>query len=327
MIPPVERADLSILIPTYNGEALIGRLLASLASASLPRGLTWEVVVVNNNSRDRTEAVVAGFRGTLPNLRHLFEPQPGKCRALNTGVRNCQGTWVAFLDHDVEVDQGYLLGVERATREFPHVSVFGGRVLPKWSTPIPYWVNRGRPLTHSWGGVVAHDHGDTPGVYDPAMRLPVGANFFCRRSLFDRVGLFNVNLGPRPGAQIAGEESDLLMRFKSAGEEIMYWPFVTVQHPVPAERVSKRYFRYRFFCDGRTGCRLTYGSGRAKAVLGIPIYLFRAWGEAAAGYVGCWLRLDPMGAFDRELEICYLSGSLYEYARIARRGIEDEPGS
>ena len=51
--------DVSIVVPTYNGEAVIQRLLASLASAVRSAGLTWEVIVVNNNSSDKTEDVVA----------------------------------------------------------------------------------------------------------------------------------------------------------------------------------------------------------------------------------------------------------------------------
>ena len=84
--------------------------------------------------------------------------------------------------------------------------VFGGRVIAKWTREPPYWVNRGEPLLQSRGGIIAHDYGEHAREYTPDMRLPVGCNFFCRRSLLDRFGNFNVHLGPRPGAQIAAKK-------------------------------------------------------------------------------------------------------------------------
>jgi glycosyltransferase involved in cell wall biosynthesis len=48
----------------------------------VPAGLAWELVIVDNGSRDETPAVVQGFAGKLP-IRRTFEPKPGLSNARN----------------------------------------------------------------------------------------------------------------------------------------------------------------------------------------------------------------------------------------------------
>ena len=108
-----------------------------------------------------------------------------------------------------------------------------------WPSPPPAWVAGGKPLQTSRGGVIVHDYGDEPRPYTAEMRMPIGCNFACRRSLFKAVGLFNIYLGPQPGAQIAGEETDMLRRFQAHGETVFYAPFIRVFHPVDPARLTK----------------------------------------------------------------------------------------
>ena len=147
------------------------------------------------------------------------------------------------------------------------------------------------------------------------MRLPVGANFFCQRNLFDRVGSFDVQLGPRPGAQIAGEESELLNRFMASGERILYCPEVAVHHPVVREQVTKRYFRYRYFCDGRAACLLMQGTDSFRSVFGVPIFLFKAQLKSLRNWMASVTRFDAYDILNHELDIWYYFGAMYEYRR------------
>ncbi len=315
--------DVTILIPTYRGYDVLGRLLASVAAACPAPGLEWNAIVIDNNSPDNTKGTVEAFQSTsIPRIDYVFEPRAGKCRALNRGLEEATGTFVAFLDHDVVVSPGYFVGLRDTLREHPY-NAFGGRVLPHWPGKPPRWVTGERPFRNSRGGVIAHDYGDTPKPYGPEMRLPVGCNFVCRRSVFSTVGLFNVHLGPRPGAQLAGEESDLLLRLRAAGEAILYAPGVAVVHPVDPERLTKAYFRYRLFCDGRTGCRMSLLNFQGPIVLGIPRYLYRHLIEFGARLVAAAGRGDYYDAFDRQLDIYYTLGTIYEFRRMKRRGIRD----
>ncbi len=315
--------DVTLLIPAYNGRESLSRLLTTLAAAHPAENFMWDAIVVDNNSADDTKDVVATFQEhSLPMLRYVFEARPGKCRALNRGLEYTTGDFVAFLDHDVVLDPDYFVALGNTIRSYPY-NVFGGRVVPLWSSPAPAWLTDGTPLRTSRGGVVAHDYGDTPRLYDPTMRLPIGCNFFCRRSLFDIVGLFNVHLGPRPGIQMAGEENDILRRFEARGERIFYAPSVTVFHPVDPRRITKSYFRYRLFCYGRGVCRASVGQSQSPTLFNVPLHLYRRLIQSAGRGLLAACQGDSYRAFDCQLDVCYTLGSIYEFRRIARRGIED----
>lgn len=89
---------LSVVIPAFNEEKLLGRCLAAVAEAAREltrRGWEHEVIVCDNNSTDRTPEV-AGAGGA----RVVFEPRNQIARARNTGARAARGDWLLFLDAD-----------------------------------------------------------------------------------------------------------------------------------------------------------------------------------------------------------------------------------
>ena len=319
--------DLAILIPTFRGRESLPRLFDSLVRMRRVPAFRVQIVVIDNNSPDDTRSLVRQWQPRIAELEYLFHAEPGKCHALNAGLAASSARWVAFLDHDVEVDEAYLEGIHRAVTMNPDFHVFGGRILADRGEALPYWVNRGQAMKNSRGGIIAHDYGDENRAYDASMRLPVGANFFCQRDLFDRVGPFDVRLGPRPGAQIAGEESELLHRFMSAGERILYCADAAVHHPIVRERVSKRYFRYRHFCDGRAGCLVVQGSGSFRSIFGVPIYLFKATLKSLYSWVTSLARFDAYEIFNCELELWYYLGAMYQYRLRSVAAPRDTVGS
>ncbi len=99
--------QVSIIICTCNRAALMRRTLDSMRSLAIPRGVTWEIVVVNNNSTDDTAAVLASFAERLP-LTCVFEPVPGLSRSRNRGVAASSGDLLLFTDDDVLVEPGWV---------------------------------------------------------------------------------------------------------------------------------------------------------------------------------------------------------------------------
>lgn len=65
----------SLALCTYNRAALLGQALSSLADCAAPTS-DWELLLIDNNSRDATRAVAESFRGRLP-LRYVFESEQG----------------------------------------------------------------------------------------------------------------------------------------------------------------------------------------------------------------------------------------------------------
>src|SRR5215475_15705591 len=102
--PTAATPFISVIICTYNRcESLLGAL-KSLETMLIPPDLAWELLVIDNNSSDKTSEAVGSFlsRGTLP-LTYVFEPVAGLSTARNRGILESSGEIVAFLDDDVEV--------------------------------------------------------------------------------------------------------------------------------------------------------------------------------------------------------------------------------
>jgi glycosyltransferase involved in cell wall biosynthesis len=124
---------IDVVIPTYNREHLLRRLLQSLLHADIPEALPATVWVVDNNSSDGTRAVVESFQPSFHGrLRYLLERRQGKAYALNSGILAGNADLVGFLDDDEEVDANWFTCIESVFRD-SQVDFVGGPYRPRWS--------------------------------------------------------------------------------------------------------------------------------------------------------------------------------------------------
>jgi GT2 family glycosyltransferase len=89
----------------------------------------------------------------------------------------------------------------------------------------------------------------------PKSRVPAGGNMAFRREVFDRVGLFNPQLGRNGQSLVGGEENDLFARLRAAGELLYFVPNAAIYHHIPDAKLTDEYFD-----------RLSYNVGRSKAL-------------------------------------------------------------
>jgi glycosyltransferase involved in cell wall biosynthesis len=92
----VSKADVSIVIAAYNAEETIGRCLDSLLDLEYP---AREILVVDNNSSDRTAEIVKSYASKGP-VRYVFERKRGWPAARNTGIMHAKYPYVANIDAD-----------------------------------------------------------------------------------------------------------------------------------------------------------------------------------------------------------------------------------
>src|SRR5689334_25368647 len=96
--------QISVILCTYNRCQTLAKVLDGLASQMLPESVEWEVLVVDNNSSDRTPDVVGDSCQRHPGrFRYLFEARQGLSRARNKGIGQARGEILAFIDDDVTV--------------------------------------------------------------------------------------------------------------------------------------------------------------------------------------------------------------------------------
>ena len=96
-----QNPPISVLIPTFNRSKLLLRTLDSVLEQTYPY---WEIILVDDGSTDDTRNAVECYRKKhgLDGTRfvYIYQENQGKSSALNRGLRNVRGTWIAFLDSD-----------------------------------------------------------------------------------------------------------------------------------------------------------------------------------------------------------------------------------
>jgi glycosyltransferase involved in cell wall biosynthesis len=304
--------QITVLIATYNRAALLGDTLDVLAQSHPPGSRSWEVVVIDNNSRDRTREVVQSRQASFPvPLRYLFEARPGRSAALNAAHRATTAPLILYTDDDVQVAPRWLSsGAEALAEGWDYV---GGPVDPLWEAPRPDWLD-----TRLHGTIAILDYGISRFVFEDRRRVPLGANMGIRRDMLDRIGGFREDLGRSSGRKILGQEvPDLLSRARAVRARGLYLPEMRVEHHVPAARLTRSYFR-----------RWWYGKGFSKAALElqrpltelgldlrrephvgpIPRYMLGSIARDAVGYARELIAGRRPERFHHEMMLAYAAG-------------------
>jgi glycosyltransferase involved in cell wall biosynthesis len=124
---------LSIVIPCYNNEATLSAQLSAIA-AQLTR-YTWEVLVADNGSRDRTLATASEFRERIPTLRIVDATRTrGAAYARNAGASAARGRAILFCDADDEMGAGYIeaMGLALERNQFVACRYDFGKLNVSW---------------------------------------------------------------------------------------------------------------------------------------------------------------------------------------------------
>lgn len=93
---------LTLLIPTYNEEEIIKKTLIQVLNYLSKEKYSWEVLVVDDGSKDNTAKIVKGFRAKGVRLEKLPKNK-GKGAALKVGVKSAGGEYIIFSDADLSV--------------------------------------------------------------------------------------------------------------------------------------------------------------------------------------------------------------------------------
>lgn len=220
---PLDRERLSLVIPTRDRPQDLARCLAALSDQTCPPD---EVVVVDNASATpETERVVRA-------AGHVYvrEERPGLDLARNAGIRASRHALIAFCDDDVVLHAQWCREMRRSFAD-PQVEAVTGLVLPlELETPaqrlfeFEWGFGRGfRPL------VFGPDFfARTRSVGCPAWEFGAGASMGFRRSLFERVGLFDERLDA--GAAGCSGDSEMWYRVVAEGGTCLYNPRIVGFH-------------------------------------------------------------------------------------------------
>ena len=264
--------DLCIVICTHNRRELLRRTLFHLEQAIRPPNQDVEVLVIANACADGTaewlESRAAGG-GRLP-MRWLEEPRKGKAHTLNRAVEEISAHAIAIVDDDHRVGNNYLGSILSALTRYPEATIFCGRIMPDWDGTEPAWAHDNGPYRIYPLPVPEFDLGPEEFEIMPGKRTPGGGNLAIRRGVFDRVGRFATELGPRGHDLGGGEDSDFVQRALSSGERLRYVPSMLQYHHINPLRFRLGYLLRKAYQRSRAVVRISGEPGRK-----IHAYLWR----------------------------------------------------
>lgn len=140
---------LSIVIPCYNEERSIQEIISRVQAAVLPQGVEKEIIVVDDGSRDKTRALLAGLPSGVKVI--LKEKNEGKGSALKIGFREATGNYIIVQDADLEYDPADYAVILQPILEGRAQIVFGSRNMYKGNTPSSkLFFYGGRALTYAF---------------------------------------------------------------------------------------------------------------------------------------------------------------------------------
>ena len=238
--PPIK---VTIAIPTYNRADFLRQTLAGIATQQFPRD-HFEVLVIDNNSRDHTPAVVGEFAHHTPAPRYVLETQQGLDHARNRAIAEARGDIIVFGDDDILVQPDWLaqMAVPLLADAAQRIGAVGGEVIPVFPDGLPEWVSE-------WHAPLAFraDIGPIEARYSP-----MGANLAFPKWVFERLGPFHTALDRAAGNYFSGGDSEMIRRVRAAGLEVWFAPAAAVQHQMPASRTTFRYARRHAFDSARS---------------------------------------------------------------------------
>jgi len=291
--------DVTVVICTYNRADLLEATLSALAEQKVDGNLAWDIVIVDNNSSDRTRVVAQQATSRLP-VTYVFEGRQGLSRARNSGIAAARGEIVAFTDDDVLPARDWVNSIASAIERWGF-DIVGGRILPKWEGTLPSWLLEDDTLL----GNLALLTSEQVRIFEPStLETPKvwGANMAFRRSVFARVGLFDTRRGIQGKTLYAGEETELIGRAIDAGSVAVYDPSLVVFHRIGPDRMRRGYFR-------RLRFQRALGEALASGRRGVPRWRYRRAAELAVRWIGRSLLGKP-GAFALELDFMEELGAI-----------------
>lgn len=248
--------SVSVVLCCHNSAQRLPATLQHLAAVTVPPGVDWDVLVVDNASTDDTAACARALwaqAGAPAPFRVLSEPRQGLNYARWAGIRAARGDIISFVDDDNWVDTRWLEVITDVFLAEPRVGAVGAWAEPVCEGPLPPWFERVQEI------YACGPQGATAGPVPVARGYLYGAGLSIRRAALyalDAAG-FAPHLVGRSGASLAGgEDSELCRALTGAGWTLWYEPRLRLRHFMPAGRLTIEYARRLSFELGRVAVRL-----------------------------------------------------------------------
>lgn len=245
--------DLTVAICTYNGEKRLPKVLERLLGQQETEHFTWEVIVIDNNSKDLTKNIIKKHQRDWPKLYPLsyyFEAKQGLAFARRLAVKKARGQLIAFLDDDNWPTENWVAAAYQFARHHPQAGAYGSQIRPEYATAPP----KNFQQIACFLGII--DRGQEPFRYDLLNKwlFPAGAGMVIRQEAWRESVPNNFLLTGVSANSLSskGEDIETLSYIRKKGWEIWHNPEMIIYHHLPQERLEKAYLLRLFQGVGLT---------------------------------------------------------------------------
>ena len=253
---------ISIIICTFNRADLLKEALTSFVDQTAKPNL-HEIIVVDNNSTDETQATANSFSNKFPNFNVVFEPKQGLSHARNKGFSEANTDWIVYMDDDAKAHGDLVERIIYVTENY-NFDCFGGAYFPWYKYGKPKWFkdeyasfcpqnNTGIiGKTYSHGGIIIF-----------------------RKQALQAVEGFSTAIGMQGNKISYGEETHIQIKMKKHGYIIGFDPLSRIDHLVNACKLTPLWFIKSAYASGRDSWHILNNQPTLAKVLFIPLSISR----------------------------------------------------
>ncbi len=287
---------ISVVICCYNSEIRIEKVLTHLLAQEGDEGISWEVIVVDNASTDRTVEVARQvWKHEQVELKVVAEMNPGLSHARRRGLAEAGFEIISFIDDDNWVENRWIRKVKDHMNVHPETGILGGRGAGAFEEEEPFWFKDFQ--RYFAVGPQAAESGKHN-------RMLYGAGLNIRKKAWEDLienGFEFILSGRKGKALSSGEDAELCMAILLAGYDLYYQEDLSFFHYMPAVRMDWEYL-----------VRMNRSFGQASPVINVYIALYRREGLDRLKYTNVFLAIV---------------NSCYNYLRARRRYMPGKCGS
>lgn len=243
----------SVILCCYNSSGRLQGTLTALSRQVADDQLPWEILIIDNNSDDNTDATAIKIWDSLTikpaiPFHVYYEPLPGLGHARRRGLSIAAYNYVLFCDDDNWLAPGYVQGVYNILSKDNSIAACGGTGFPVFETAKPYWFDTYEEAFAVGPQSLNEEKNILLNLYGAGMAVNVRA-----MEKLEKTGFRSQMLG-RTGKKLSSsEDTELTYAFVLMGYKLVYAKELHFSHYLTKERLQFSYLTKLFTAFGTDG--------------------------------------------------------------------------
>lgn len=245
------KKGVSVIVCCYNSSTRLAKALQALAKQTFNQNLLWEIIIVDNASKDNTSIVAAEIWEKLDTpikIKIVYEPLPGLGHARKKGIDEAAYSVILFCDDDNWLAANYVQGIFDILESDINIAACGGMGIPVFETAEPYWFYAYAEAFALGSQEINNEGEQLLNLYGAGLAIQKHALEQLYKSGFDPL------LHGRTGKKLSSsEDTELTYAFVLMGYKLFCTDELKFFHYLPKERLAFNYLKKLFIAFGNDG--------------------------------------------------------------------------